>query len=262
MWVYRGTQEVPVVIFDYRENRTGDGPWSFLKGCKPGTYLMIDGYDGYNDAISKYDLVPMICMVHLRRQFIEARDIGDHVEYAKKIIKIIGRLYRTEGLATRWKFTDEQRHALRQRIGKQIMAKLKENLINPDFAVLPQSRIGKAIGYALRHWNQALRFLDAGDLPIDNNPDEQMIRRLAVGRKNWLFIASEAGGKRMAIIYSIIATCEILRIDPEEYLKDILLRVAIRTSSQSVNDLTPIEWVKSKNNGKLPKVTPMYPSLG
>ena len=83
-----------------------------------------------------------------------------------------------------------------------------------------------------------------------------------MGRNNWLFVASEAGGKRRAIVYSIIATCEILGIDPEEYLKDILLRVAIRTSSQSVNDLTPIEWVKSKNLGKLPKVTSMYPSLG
>jgi hypothetical protein len=75
-------------------------------------------------------------------------------------------------------------------------------------------------------------------------------------------VASEAGGKRMTIIYSIIATCEILGIDPEEYLKDILLRVVIRTSSQSVNDLTPIEWLKSKNNGTLPKGTQMYPSLG
>lgn len=262
MWVYRGTSKVPVVIFDYRENRTADGPRSFLKGCKPGTYLMIDGYDGYNDAIHKYKFVPMICMVHLRRQFIEARDVGDHVDYANRIIKIIGRLYRVEGFARRWKFTDEQRLALRQRISKQIMAKLKKTLINPDFTVLPQSRIGKAIGYALRHWEQALRFLDAGDFPIDNNPDEQMIRRLAVGRNNWLFVASEAGGKRMAIIYSIIATCEILGIDPEAYLKDILLRVAIRVPGQSVKDLTPIEWVKAKNNDKLPKVTLMYPSLG
>ena len=87
------------------------------------------------------------------------------------------------------------------------------------------------------------------------------IQTAASGRKA-LFVASEAGGKHMAIIYSIIATCEILGIDPEEYLKDVLLRVTIRTSSQSVNDLTPIEWVKSKNQDKLPKVTPMYPSLG
>jgi hypothetical protein len=75
-------------------------------------------------------------------------------------------------------------------------------------------------------------------------------------------VASEAGGKRMAIMYSIIATCEILGIDPEEYLKDVLMHAAIRASGQSVKDLTPIEWIKSKNNSKLPKVTPMYPCLG
>jgi len=190
MWVYRGTTKVPVVVFDYRENRSGDGPRSILKECKPGTYLMIDGYEGYNDAIRKYGLIAMICMVHLRRQFIEARDLGDHVEYAKKIIKIIGRLYRVEGFATRWKFTDEKRHALRQRISRTIMATLKENLINSGFIVLPQSRIGKAIGYALRHWDQALRFLDAGDLPIDNNPTKNMknmpktwINKLQLSRK-------------------------------------------------------------------------------
>lgn len=73
---------------------------------------------------------------------------------------------------------------------------------------------------------------------------------------------SEAGGKRMAIMYSIIATCEILGVDPEGYLKDVLLRVAIRASGESVRDLAPIEWVKSKNSDKLPKATPMYPSLG
>jgi transposase len=262
MWVYRGTANVPVVIFDYRENRTADGPRLFLTGCSPGTYLMIDGYEGYNEAIRKYGLIAMLCMVHLRRQFIEARDVGDHVEYANKILKIIGRLYRAEGLGTRWNFIDEQRHALRQRISTKIMATLRENLINPGFMVLPQSRIGKAIGYALRHWDQATHFLDAGDLPIDNNPVEQVIRRLAVGRDNWLFVVSEAGGRRMAIIYSIIATCEILRIDPEEYLKDVLLCAAIRAPGQSVKDLTPIEWAKSRNDNKLPKVTPMYPSLG
>ena len=126
MWVYRGTAKVPVVIFDYRENRTGDGPRSFLKGCKSGTYLMIDGYEGYNDAIIRYNLIAMICMVHLRRQFIEARDVGDHADYANMIVKIIGRLYRVESLATRWKADDEMRYALRQRISKQIMAKLRE----------------------------------------------------------------------------------------------------------------------------------------
>jgi len=262
MWVYRGSQSVPVVIFDYRESRGGDAPREFLNGCTPGTYLMIDGYDGYNAAIDKYKLVAMICMVHLRRQFVEACDVGDHVEYAKQIIKIIAQLYRVERLATRWNANSALRLAMRQRLSKKIMDTLKEKLLNPEFTVLPQSRIGKAIGYALRHWNQAQRYLESGDLPIDNNPDEQMIRRLAVGRNNWLFVASEAGGKRMAITYSFIATCEILGINPEEYLEDMLMRLAIRAPGQSVNDLTPIEWLKSKNNGKLPTVAPMYPCLG
>jgi hypothetical protein len=94
------------------------------------------------------------------------------------------------------------------------MEKLKAELLNPGFALLPSSRVGKAIAYALNHWKQAMRFLEAGYLPIDNNLCERIIRLLAIGRKNWISIMSEDGGKRMAILYSIISTCKLNNIDP------------------------------------------------
>ena len=111
------------------------------------------------------------------------------------------------------------------------------------------------------HWDRIIRFLERGDLPIDNGIDERVIRDLAIGRKNWIQVMSDEGGKRMAILYSIIATCKLNCINPEEYLKDILMRMAIRPAEADVSDLTPVEWLKARNGGKLPEKKPLYPSV-
>jgi transposase len=250
-----------VAIFDYRTTRGADAPRQFLKGCSPGTYLMIDGYKAYDQSIDKYGLLAMLCMVHFRRQFIEAKDVGSHKEYADNIIKHIGRLYRVEGFADKLKLDDEKRHELRTRISKPIMEAIKAALLNPGFALLPASRIGQAISFGLSNWARLTRFLQHGHLPIDNNIDEQIIRTLAIGRKNWLCVASEAGGKWMAMIYSAIATCTLNGIDPTQYLADVLMRIGIRSSDASVADLTPVEWLKTKNGGVLQQTRPkLYPS--
>lgn len=261
MWVYVGGGG-RVTIFDYRTTRGSDAPRNFLKGCTPGTYLMIDGYKAYEKSIDKYKLLAMLCMVHFRRQFIEARDVGFHKEFAERIIKLISRLYRVEGFADKFGLNDTKRLSLRTRISRPVMDSIKQALMDPGFAVLPGSRIGQAINFGLSNWERLTRFLEAGDLPLDNNIDEQIIRMLAIGRKNWLFVASEAGGKWMAMIYSIFATCSLNGIDPEEYLPDALMRVAMRPNNASVKDLTPIEWLKAKNGGTLPqKKQKLYPSV-
>jgi len=261
MWVYVGA-EGRVAVFDYRDSRGSDAPRRFLKGCASGAYLMIDGYAAYDAAIEKYGLIPMICMVHLRREFLEAAEVGDRKEYAQRIVRLIGHLYRIERFATKHGMLAEQRLRLRCNQSAPVMANIKAALLDPGFALLPQSRIGKAINYALKFWDRALRFLERGELPIDNSIDERVIRTLAIGRKNWMFIASEAGGKRMAVLYSVLATCDLLRIDPEQYLRDVLMRLAARPSEASVADLTPLEWLKQRNGGTLPEPKPLYPSDG
>ena len=261
MWVYVGAGR-RVAVFDYRTTRGSDAPRHFLKACEAGTYLMIDGYKAYEKSIDNYGLVAMLCMIHFRRQFIEAREVGFHKEYAERIIKLVGRLYRVEGFADKRGLDDETRLRLRTRISKPIMDAIKAALVDPGFAVLPGSRIGQAISFGLSNWDRLTRFLHAGDLPIDNNIDERVIRTLAIGRKNWLFVASEAGGKWMAMIYSVIATCALNGIDPEEYLADVLMRVAMRSNDASVKDLTPVEWLKEKQGGIMPETTPrLYPSV-
>lgn len=259
MWVYVGVAG-RVAIFDYRESRGAIAPREFLKGVLPGTHLMTDACPSYNDAIKKYSLVPMTCMMHIRREFIEAAEVGSGKEFAISIIELIGNLYTLEKAATQENMTDEQRLQMRQTKSTHIMTQIKQKLDNPTIVLLPASRIGRAINYTLNHWVKAEVFLTRGDLPIDNGINERVIRDLAIGRKNWMSVGSDEGGKRMAMLYSIIATGKMNGIDLPEYFADVLMRLAMRPNGANVTDLTPLEWLKSKNNGKLPNVTPIYPS--
>lgn len=259
MWVYvNGTHDT--AIFDYRDTKGAAAPREFLNGVTAGTYLMTDCAPGFNDAVARYRLIQMACMMHARRKFVEAAQVGSGKEFAETIIKDIGQLYRVERLATAKKLNAQERHALRQRLSKPVLEKIKNKLLNPQCTILPQSRIGQAINYMLGHWDRIIRFLDRGDLPIDNGVDERVIRDLAIGRNNWMFVRSDEGGKRMAILYSMIATCKLLNINPQEYLSDVLMRIAMRAENASVSDLTPVEWLKSRNGGKLPEKQPLYPS--
>lgn len=259
MWVYLG-QSGRNIIFDYRNSRSSAAPREFLNGVAPGTYFMTDACASYNDAITRYKLIEMACMMHIRREFIEAAQVGSKKDYALKILRLIGQLYRIERYATNKQMSEQQRLELRTKYSVPVMAKIKDLLINRDFALTPDSRISKAINYALKLWIPASVFLTRGDLPIDNGASERAIRDLVIGRKNWLFVASAEGGTRMAILLSIISTCKVNGIDIEEYLSDILMKLASRAKGQSVADLTPLEWLKAKNNGTLPEARSLYPS--
>lgn len=259
MWVYLG-QRGRVIVFDYRDSRSSAAPREFLKGVAPGTYLMTDALASYNDAIKRYDLTPMACLMHIRRDFVEAAEVGSRKEFALTIVRLIGQVYRIERYATNKNLDDEHRLELRIKYSASVMAKIKELLLTRDFPLLPASRIGKAINYALGLWDKAIIFLTRGDLPPDNGPSERAIRDVVIGRGNWNHVGSDEGGKRMAILLSIISTCKINGIDVEQYLSDVLMRLASRAPGQSVNDLTPIEWLKAKNGGTLPPQRPIYPS--
>jgi transposase len=260
MWVYLGVQG-RVVVFQFHPERSSKAPLKFLAGCAPGTYLMIDGYASYDAAVKKYQLRPMLCMVHVRREFVEAAQLGDQQAYAQRIVRIIGQLYRIERFATQHAMSAQQRLQLRNKYSTAIMDKLKAALTDPGFTVVPQSRISKAINYALGHWARLMRLLDDGQLPIDNNPVERTIRQLAVGRKNWMFVASEAGGKNTAMLYSVLTSCALLGIDPQKYLPDALLRISARPADDSCADLTPLQWAIANNGGKLPPPVSVYPSV-
>ena len=106
---------------------------------------------------------------------------------------------------------------------------------------LPKSPLGEAISYARNQWAALLRFLEDGALKIDNNAAENALRPIAVGRKNYLFIGSEHGGRRAAILYTLIRTCKRHGINPWEYLRDILIRISTHPASR-IDELLPHRW--------------------
>jgi len=232
-----------LALFEYRPGRGRVGPNEMLAKFN-GKYLMTDGYAGYLEVVDRKNLVHLVCWVHARRGFYEAKETEP--EFADKVLELIGRLYRTEEQARDGKMTPAKRHELRQKESGPVIEAIHRLIQNPGKTILPKSPMGQAIGFALNHWGKLNNFLLDGRLPIDNNLVERLIRTVAIARKNFLFCGSDEGAKRTAIIYSLIATCKLNDIEPFEYLTDVLTRIA-DYPAKNIRDLTPIMWKLSKN---------------
>jgi transposase len=260
-WMWTGLSgDGRTAVFLYNRHRSGAAALAFLEGSNTGDYLMVDDCPSYNKPVKELKLIDMRCMAHIRRKFVDAHDAGRHKNYLKKIIIKIGQLYRLERYATKKDFTIEQRTDLRQKVSRSVLNEIKKQLIDPGFTSLPQSLAGTAINYFLKNWDEATRFLEWGALPIDNTADERINRPFTIGRNNWMQAGSENGARWMAILYSIITTCKLNNINPEEYLKEVLMLLSIRPDSADITDLLPVNWYKKKNGDIDPIYTPLYPS--
>jgi transposase len=122
-----------------------------------------------------------------------------------------------------------------------VVERLHRALTKLQTRYLPQSLMGQAIGYALNQWPVLERFLEHGEVEIDNNLVENAIRPTALGKKNWLFFVSEEAGQRSAVMYTLIENCRLHGVEPYTYLKDVLQRLP-RTTNQEVAQLTPLNW--------------------
>ena len=142
----------------------------------------------------------------------------------------ISRLYDVERQAKVLDATD--RAVLRQQDSAVLLEQLRSWLDDQRVEVLPKSPMGQAIGYALSNWQALTRYTQDGDLSIDNNVSERALRSVAVGRKNWLFAGSDAGGKTAAILMSLIRSCERHEVEPLAYLRHVLARIADLTIPQ------------------------------
>src|SRR5207244_10486985 len=107
--------------------------------------------------------------------------------------------------------------------------------------VLPKSPLAEAVGYALNNWTALVRYTEAGFLDIDNNVAEREMKRIAIGRKNWLFVGSPRGGQTAAVLASFTSTCQRLSVEPWAYLRDVLTRLPAAPASQ-LGDLLPDHW--------------------
>ena len=149
-----------------------------------------------------------------------------------------------ERKATLEQATPEQRHHLRQTLSKPIIDLYHTWLQTHRATVTDKTDIAKAMDYTLNHWDALTRFLKKGTYPIDNNADEQQAKKIAMLRKNSLFVGSEESGKRACYISSLLATAHANGLDPEQWLTDVLTRL-LDTSIKNIRDLLPTQWKKS-----------------
>ena len=112
--------------------------------------------------------------------------------------------------------------------------------------LLPKSEAGQAVAYILKNWLALTRYLEDGDLPIDNNRTERSLRGLAVGRNNWTFLGSDRGGKTMAVLRSFACSCELNKVDPFVWFRDVLARIPSH-SIQKLEELLPHAWAVKAN---------------
>jgi transposase len=236
IWPYLGDAHHPVVVLDYTPTRGRDGPAKFLNGYKG--YLQADAYCVY-DAFFKpaRGLTEVGCMMHARRYFFKALDSDQ--ERMGQVLYLIARLYKVEDRAKG--LSSEQRLELRKRLSSPIAAKLNEYLLKIRDEVLPKSPAGGAVRYALNQWEALTRFLDDGDLEIDNGATERANRDIAIGRANWTFFGSDNGGKTAAVLMSFIAMCKRCRVEPFAWFGDVLSRIAKHPVNR-LAELLPHNW--------------------
>jgi len=150
-------------------------------------------------------------------------------------------LYDVEREAREGQLGAAQRQALRQARSRPILADINAYLERERPQVLPKSPIGQAIGYTLSNWDALVRYCEDGDLEIDNNGAERSLRGVAVGRKNWMFLGSDKGGRTAAVLTSLIATCKRLHVDPFAYLRDLFARISDHPQNR-LAELLPHLW--------------------
>jgi transposase len=233
VWVYVGDAEHPHTTYDYQPTRKRDGPMRLLKNFKG--YLQGDCWKGFNAICGPAGAKKAACFAHARRKFFDAQESDK--PRALLALQFVRALYDVEheGRA----LAAGERQALRQRESKPILEQFLRWLQAERGQVLPKSPMGQAISYSLSHWADLKRYLDDGDIDIDNNEAERALRPIAVGRRNWTFFGSDEGGARAVILLSLVASCKRHALDPFVYLRDVLERVSTPCPAK---DLAPARW--------------------
>lgn len=227
LWTYvrddrpSGSEASPAVWFAYSPNRNGEHPEAHLAGFRG--ILQADGYAGFNRLYEDGRIREAACWAHARRKFYDIHQAHKSA-IAKEALERIGALYAMEE-EIRGRSPDE-RLAVRQARAKPLLDALRRWLEQERDKLPRKSETVKAIQYTLGRWPALVRYADDGRIEIDNNAAERALRAVAIGRKNYLFAGSDAGGQRAAAIYSLIGTAKLNGINPQAYLREVLANIA------------------------------------
>lgn len=223
----------PAVWFAYSEDRKGEHPRQHLKDFAGA--LQADAYAGFHHLYGGGRIYEVACWAHARRKFYEIHAIHASPTTTEALAKIAA-LYATEE-DIRGK-PAELRREVRQSRAKPLIDELHKWMEKAARQLSPKSETAAAIRYSLSRWRALTRYLDDGQLEIDNNSAERALRVVALGRKNYLFAGSDTGGEHAAAIYSLVGSAKLNGIDPEHYLRTVLARIPEHPISR-IADLLP-----------------------
>jgi transposase len=226
MWLYQsgGLENThPLVLYDYQATRAGAHAQTFLRGFKG--FLQTDGYAGYH-ALASETCIQVGCMTHARRKFDEALKAlpkasqNNKMGMAQTALRKFARLYALEKEIK--ELAIERRYILRQEKGKPLLQNLKQWCDDNVAKTAKDSIIGQAIRYTLNQWDYLVRYIEDGNLHIDNNAAERHIKPFVIGRKNWIFNQTPRGAASSALLYSLVQTAVANNLEPFDYLKLLL----------------------------------------
>jgi transposase len=223
-----------IVVFDYQSGRGGKHAAGFLKDWRGE--LMVDDYAGYK-ALFAAGITELACWAHVRRKFFDLQASTPHVRAAQALAHIQA-LYAIERQAQDQDMGCEQKAQLRRAQAQPKLQALFDGLSATLQTSAPGSAIARAVAYTLKRWPALIRYAQNGERPIDNNPVENAIRPIAIGRKNWLFAGSELAGKRAAAIQSLLATAKRGGLDPAAWLQQTLDKLPTCLNSR-IDELLP-----------------------
>ena len=236
LWAYRSNvlqTGSPMVVFDYQGSRAGKHAQRFLKGWEGP--LMIDDFGGYK-ALFANGVTELGCLAHARRKYFDL-NAAQANPIAQEALERITALYAIEAQGR--DMDSAARLALRHEQAQPRLQAMHDWLLLTRASVAHGGGTAKAIDYSLKRWAALSRYASEGHLPIDNNPVENAIRPIALGRKNWLFTGSERAGKRAAAIQSLLATAKLNGLNPAAWLRDTLEKLPTCLNSQ-IDSLLPL----------------------
>jgi len=245
LWVYIGDRDHPYVRFDFTTHYRRDGPEQFLK--EYAGYLQADALAQYEGLFDTGAVVHVACNAHARRRFVEAQasapvEAADALAYFRALYQVerdLAERFTAADDAARQQYRCAQTAAVRQAFHAWLVEQRQQ--------VLPKSPLGEAVGYALSNWAALMRYTEQGYLAIDNNLAERTLRQVALGRNNWQFCGSAAGGQTAAVLYSVVGTCKHLGVEPWAYLQDVLTRLPA-TRVGSLDDFLPDRWQAARQS--------------
>jgi len=239
LWAYGrderpwGSSVPPASWYQFSPDRKGQHPKDHL--AKYQGWMHADGYAGFEDLYRSGDIREVACMAHVRRKFVDVhRAQGSAI--ADEAIRRIAQLYAVEKEARG--SPPDRRVNIRQNKAKPIFDDLEVWLHGQLPNISGKSPLADAIRYALTRMARLRPYLDQGVLELDNNTAERAMRSIAIGRKNYLFVGSQTGGKAAAIAYTLIETAKLNGIDPQAWLADTLARIPDYKINR-VDDLLP-----------------------